>query len=101
MAWIESHQALREHPKTLALCEALGIAWVPAVGHLHLLWWWCLDYAITGDLRKFSVHQIAMAAEWPGEAAKFVKALVEAGLLETQPTEKGARPSFSKHERPV
>lgn len=82
MAWIESHQALKDHPKTLALCRHLGAERPQVVGHLHLLWWWCIDYAIDGNLSKFSQEQIAFAAEWRGNPAKFFEALVLSGFLD-------------------
>ena len=65
MAWIESHQALREHPKVYRLMDLLGISKLDVIGHLHLLWWWCVDYAPDG-LLHYSPLQIARAAEWTG-----------------------------------
>ena len=51
-AWIESHQSLRDHPRKDQLAEELFVGRVPndvanyaAVGILHYLWWWALDYA--------------------------------------------------------
>ena len=54
MAWIESHQELANHPKTKRFKRALGISTPQAIGHLHLLWWWALDYAQDGSLAAFS-----------------------------------------------
>ena len=81
MAWIESHQTLKNHPKTLMLCDILSIARPAAIGHLHLLWWWCIDYAPSGELSRFSDTQIAMASEWPGNAKDYVTALRTSGFL--------------------
>ena len=53
-----------------------------AIGHLHLFWWWCVDYAPEGDLSVFNDAQLARAGEWTGGSEVFVKALVDAGFLE-------------------
>jgi len=82
MAWIESHQSLRNHPKTKRLCRLLGIDLAKAIGHLHLLWWWCLDYAQDGSLATYDAYIVADAAEWEGDPDLFVTALLEAGFLE-------------------
>ncbi len=84
MAWIESHQTLREHPKTYALMEALGLPKPAVLGHLHLLWWWCVDYAPDGRFQADAVRQVARAADYLGEAGKFVGALVAAGFLDAR-----------------
>ena len=82
MAWIESHQTLRDHPKMYALIERLKITKPQAIGHLHLLWWWCVDYAQSGVFSLYSVAQIAQAAHWTGDAQKFISALVETKFLD-------------------
>jgi len=45
MAWIESNQELARHPKAKKAARMLGISVPAVVGHLHFLWWWCLEYA--------------------------------------------------------
>jgi hypothetical protein len=82
MAWIESHQTLKDHPKTAAVCEALGIPRPQLVGHLHLLWWWCIDYAPDGDITKYSNTQLSRASEWPNNPDDFISALVESGFID-------------------
>lgn len=82
MAWIESHQELKDHPKTLALCELLGAERPQVVGYLHLLWWWCIDYASDGSLKKFTNEQIAKASEWKGNAKEYVTALRKCGFID-------------------
>jgi len=79
MAWVESHQGLGKHPKTLKASRLLGIDKVPLVGHLHYLWWWALDNAEDGSLRGRDVEEIAAAAEWPSNPRSFVDALLAAG----------------------
>lgn len=82
MAWIMSHQELGRHPKTKRLSRALGISVPATIGHLHLLWWWALDYAQDGCLGSYYADEIADAAMWEGEPEVFVKALVAAGFVD-------------------
>jgi hypothetical protein len=65
MAWIESHQNLERHPKLLDLAIALGTDKFGAIGRLHCLWWWCLEYALDGDLRKFNPEAVSLACSIP------------------------------------
>lgn len=82
MAHIESHQSLGNHPKTKRLARTLSVSRVEAVGHLHYLWWWALDYADDGDLSKHDPGDVADGAEWPGDADQFLDALQSAGFVD-------------------
>lgn len=82
MAWIESHQSLAAHPKTRRLARLLGVSRPAAIGHLHLLWWWSLDYAQDGDLSRFDPDDLADAAEWDDDPASFMEGLRRAGFLD-------------------
>ena len=84
MAWIESHQSLKEHPKTLRLAELLDVEVPSAIGYLHCFWWWCLDYAETGDLSKFTARTIARGSLWTGEGELFLTALIKAGFVDQE-----------------
>lgn len=81
MAWIESHQELREHPKTKRLCRVLALPRPMVVGYLHFLWWWSYDYAADGDLSKFTDEDIADAIDWEGDPGVLVGALTQCGFL--------------------
>jgi hypothetical protein len=78
--WIESHQALGRHPKLIRLAVRLQVHRAQAVGHLHYLWWWALDFAPNGNLSAFTPTEIAYGAEWPGEPDKFHDALQDGWL---------------------
>jgi len=80
MAWIQSHAALRHHPKTLRLCRLLGVRLPEAIGYLHLLWW-CLDDAPEGRI-PYAPQDIADGVGWEGDAEQFVEGLLRAGFLE-------------------
>lgn len=85
MAWIESHDTLGRHPKTEEAARLLGIGIPQMIGHLHLLWWWCMEYAQNGDLTGFRPTVIARAAGWDGEPESFVAALIECGPTPDKP----------------
>ena len=82
MSWIESHQELAQHPKTRRLARMLGISVPTAIGHLHLLWWWALDYADNGNLDRYSSEDLADAVLWEGDASTFIDAMTGCGLLD-------------------
>lgn len=82
MLWIESHVAVGDHPKTRKLALLLDIHVAQAVGHLHLLWHWAVNYALDGDLSSFDEFDIAIGARWDGDAKRFVESLVAAGYVD-------------------
>lgn len=83
MPWIESHQELRNHPKTKRLARELKISVAAAIGHLHCLWWWATDYAPDGDLTEYEDWEIADAAYYEGKNIdKFKDALIFSGFLD-------------------
>lgn len=82
MAWIEVHQALRDHPKLGRLARRLSISKPQAVGHLVFLWFWSTDYASDGDLSPFDAQEIAEAAGWDDDADVFVSGLIYAGFVD-------------------
>jgi DnaD/phage-associated family protein len=85
MAWIESHQSLGTHRKTMVLTRLLKIDDVRAVGHLHFLWWWALDNAPDGMLQGLDIQDIATAAHWTKNAENFVESMILSGFFEENP----------------
>ena len=81
MAWIKSDQSLANHPKLILLARALGISKVEALGHLHLLWYWVLEYADDGELKYLDL--IPDACEWNGDQQVFLDALIKYGFIDT------------------
>ncbi len=96
MAWIELHQALRKHPKTLHFASLLGVEDPDlARAKLENLWLWALDYCPSGRLtvrsRHLSAAEIANAADWHGDAAVFLRSLQESGFVEESPGGNGGK----------
>jgi len=79
MAWIESHDNLKDHPKTRRAARLLGVSVPTIIGHLHLLWHWCLSYADDGDLSGYDAADIAEAVMWDGDPDQFIEALINCG----------------------
>lgn len=81
MAWIEVHQSLFTHRKTLELADLLGVPEVYAAAHLISLWAWALDNAPDGALHVRRTI-IARASRWSGDVDALCNALVNSGFLE-------------------
>jgi hypothetical protein len=71
-----------DHPKTLMLCDLLGIRKFQAVGILESIWHWAARYAIQGDIGKWSNSAIAKGIEWDGNPDELIGALVKVGWLD-------------------
>ena len=82
MAWIEVHQELPGHWKTLRLARALQIDEMQAMGHMVALWLWALNSRADGDLSRFEPIDIACGAHWRGDPEAFLQALRTAELLD-------------------
>src|SRR5690625_5108457 len=57
----------------------LGVSIPTIMGHLHLLWHWCLEYADDGNLSPYDAHDIADAVMWEGEPDDLISALLNCG----------------------
>ncbi|WP_238649735.1 hypothetical protein [Paenibacillus piscarius] len=83
--WIKSYQATDRDPITRRFCRSTGLSTPAAVGTLHMLWWWVLDWAQDGDISKYQDIDIADAVSFDGEPQVLMRALVDAGyVIETQ-----------------
>lgn len=82
MAWIELHQAIWTHRKTLILAAELDIDETYAAAHMIRLWTWALDNAPEGDLSGLPAKVIAYGAGWRNDPDTFVEAAVRAGWLD-------------------
>ncbi len=83
MAWIESHQTLSRHRKTLKTAGRLSVDRHKLIGHLHELWWWGLDnVGVSGVIENSTSYEIAAAAQWDGDPDAFVEALIYGGFID-------------------
>lgn len=82
MAWLKVEQSLRDHRKLGPLARGLGVGRPTAIGHLVLLWLWCLDNAPTGNLKGIDADILASVCHWEGKPNEFVDALAFAGFLD-------------------
>jgi len=80
VAFIPSHQELARHPKTRKAARLLGVPLPTMLGYLHLLWYWAMDYAKDGDLSRYDPEDFAEGAQWEGDPACFVAALINCGV---------------------
>jgi hypothetical protein len=77
VAWIESHQKLKDDPKMVAVSITMGWNIYECIGRLHAFWWWCVDHCEDGDLRRYNDEVLASSVALNGEEAKrFVEAMV-------------------------
>lgn len=89
MAFNRIDQSFPRNRKTLRLASRLRLkpselsARHQVMGHLVTFWLWALDNASAeGRLTGVSDEEIAAAAEWNGDAHRFVSALLDCGFLE-------------------
>jgi hypothetical protein len=87
MAWIESHQALLTHPKVHDLMALMGWDLDTTIAKLHRFWWWCVDYAENGDLRKHSIDRLGRAVGLvdSSTAHRFVESMISTGWIDEKP----------------
>lgn len=85
MAWIEAHQTLQRHPKTVTAARLAGITRQELIGFLLCLWWWAIDYAEDGDLSDYDPADIEEAVEWRGEPGRLWQALRAAKFIDPDP----------------
>lgn len=80
--WIESHIEIGRHPKIRALARQAGISIPTAVGHLHLLWHFAMEFAPDGNLSRFSPQDIEGAIMWDGDVTVMYALLSVTGWLD-------------------
>jgi len=81
-AWLELHQDLLTHKKTLALADRLDMHPLHAVSHVIAIWLWAIDGAPGGNLKGMSARAISRVAQWEGDPETFCSALFQAGFFD-------------------
>jgi hypothetical protein len=82
VAWLEVHQTIKDHRKTLAAADELEVEPAHMMGMLISFWLWALDNAPDGTLAGITPKTIARAAQWNGDPDIFMEALTAAGWLD-------------------
>lgn len=82
MAWIELHQSLPTHYKTIECAAMLNISVPQMIGHLCCFWLWALDNSKDGVLSQLCNATIALASQWQGDPDEFVNALIASNFIE-------------------
>ncbi len=82
MVYIELHQSLLTHRKTLRLARLLSEERVTTVGRLVMLWSWALDNAPDGVIARGDLDIVADVMCWASDPDVLCRMLVEAGFLE-------------------
>jgi hypothetical protein len=82
MAWIEVHQALLTHRKTLRLARLLKMDKFAVVGRLVALWLWSLDNAPSGNLFNDDIDLLADVMGWESDISTLVDALISSGFID-------------------
>lgn len=77
--WVEVHETLWTHPKTLELARLLNIPTGMAAMHIARLWTWAAKVTETGDLSLMPYEEIAAGAGWFKDPRKFVEAAKACG----------------------
>lgn len=86
MAWIASHQTLERHKKILRMMGLTGWSKNETIGALHRFYYWCLDLAEDGDLRKFTPAEIVMSFDSPADTAtRTVENMIAAEWIDRYP----------------
>jgi hypothetical protein len=100
--WLESHANLARHPKTRRLMKLLGWSLPDTIGNLHLLWWWALDFAPTGDLTRFAPDQLTADLDLLGVTPEqFIEAMVQSGFLDREEDGVLCIHDWPDYQRPV
>jgi hypothetical protein len=92
MAYVEVHQSLLGHWKTLRLSRMLQMDRFAVVGRLMALWSWAIDNAPEGWVATCDVDLLADVMGWEGEPRTLCDALLTAGFLDS------AEGAFVLHE---
>lgn len=82
MTYIETHQSLFTHRKTLRLARLLQLDIFAIVGRLMALWCWALDNAPDGAINANDADILADVMGWSGEPQTLCEALIAAGFIE-------------------
>lgn len=85
MAWIQLPTDMARNPKTRRLARELCVSVPAAIGHLQMLWSYCMEFAQDGDITRFDDYDLADFSGWEEgnqiTAAGFYHTLVQCGFI--------------------
>lgn len=79
--YIKSFGCMGTDPRLKRLATCLEVSKPEAVGLLHFLWWFAINFAEKGRLNSFNAAEIAEACCWAKDPGRFLKGLKSAGWL--------------------
>ena len=79
MAWLEVHQTLPQHRKTLRAARLAGVSSIEIVGFVLSLWLWSLDNAPDGEIAVDEFASIAGMLGWRNDTEQLLSALLGCG----------------------
>ncbi len=86
MSFVQVHQSLVTHRKTLRLARLLSMDRYATVGRLVALWAWSLDNALDGVFGDdIDAEVVADVMGWEDKPAELLEALITAGFLDVDP----------------
>lgn len=80
--WIKSYSSLKDSIKTKRVARRLNITVPQVIGHLHMLWWWVMEQAETGDISHVDAWEVEEVMCWNGEEGALFSAMVEFGFVD-------------------
>ena len=84
MAWIPLHNDLRGNHKIKRIARDLQLSRPAVIGHMGMLWAWCMHNAGDGDVSKFNNDEIAEAAMYDDDPDQFVAVLLKHAALDKE-----------------
>jgi hypothetical protein len=83
--WFRLDSDVLRHPRVLKLMRLLKLSPAQAVGHLTCLFCGIAEHAEDGSLVHVEDEDIEIWAEWIDRDGRFANALIEVGIIETEP----------------
>lgn len=80
--YIPLHLDLTDDPKFLRLARRLGVGKRDLYWSLTSLWKWAMRFAQDGDISSYDTEEIAIAADWEGDAGEWLTGLIAVGFID-------------------
>lgn len=84
--WIKSYLGTGRGPQTSDFCRITGLDIPTAVGSLHMLWWWIVEFVPDGNITGIHPATIAQQMHFRGDPDVLIDALFQSGFIEETET---------------